>query len=316
MPKAGGRKGPADSSGPEVKDLAIRGDSARDLIRQMGSAGGFSAKKLADSVEILRRMIDDRGSLNFLSFPADVVATGTRGVLKDMVKKGWFGALITTCGTLDHDIARSFAAYRHGTFDADDATLERKGVHRLGNVFIPQKNYGELIEGKMTEWLQELVSAGKTDMSTSELCAEIGARLGEGSLLHWAWRNKVPVFVPGITDGAVGYQLWQYSQNHRFKVDVLKDEQRLSEMVFEAKRSGALILGGGISKHHVIWWNAFKGGLDYAVYITTAQEYDGSLSGARMKEAISWGKVKPDAPQVTVEGDITVLLPLIYASML
>ena len=120
--------------------------------------------------------------------------------------------------------------------------------------------------------------------------------------------------MPGITDGAVGYQIWQYSQNHKFKLDVLKDEQVLADRVFESKKSGALILGGGISKHHVIWWNAFKGGLDYAVYITTAQEFDGSLSGARMREAISWGKLKENAKHVTIDGDVTVCLPVLYAA--
>ena len=45
--------------------------------------------------------------------------------------------------------------------------------------------------------------------------------------------------------------------------------------------------------------------------ITTAPEHDGSLSGARLREAVSWGKVRPDAPQVVVEGDASVLLPLL-----
>lgn len=261
-------------------------------------------------------MIEDRDSLNFLSFPADIVATGTRGVIKEMVRKKWFDVIVTTCGTIDHDIARSFAKYHHGSFDADDVELRKRGIHRLGNIFVPQKNYGELIEKKMTGWLESLSTSGRNELATYELCDEIGKCLGTDSILHWAQKNRIPVVVPGITDGAVGYQIWQYSQNHKFKIDVLKDEQMLSDMVFEAKRSGALILGGGISKHHVIWWNAFKDGLDYAVYITTAQEYDGSLSGARMKEAISWGKVKADALHVTVEGDITICLPLLYASLL
>ena len=76
------------------------------------------------------------------------------------------------------------------------------------------------------------------------------------------------------------------------------------------------MLGGGISKHHVIWWNQFKGGLDYVIYITTAPEYDGSLSGARIKEAVSWGKVKEEAKYITIEGDATVLLPLLVAKFL
>ena len=58
-----------------------------------------------------------------------------------------------------------------------------------------------------------------------------------------------------------------------------------------------------------------KGGLDYAVYITTATQYDGSLSGARLQEAVSWGKIKEDAKYVTVDGDATIILPLLLASL-
>ena len=73
------------------------------------------------------------------------------------------------------------------------------------------------------------------------------------------------------------------------------------------------MLGGGISKHHTIWWNQFRDGLDYAVYVTTAVEYDGSLSGAQMREAVSWGKVREDARYITVEGEVTLILPLMVA---
>ncbi|RLJ07622.1 MAG: deoxyhypusine synthase, partial [Candidatus Aenigmatarchaeota archaeon] len=82
------------------------------------------------------------------------------------------------------------------------------------------------------------------------------------------------------------------------------------------EKKGALILGGGISKHHVIWWSQFSGGLDAAVYITTAVEWDGSLSGARTREAVSWGKISPKARHLTVEGDATVLLPILLAPFL
>lgn len=299
----------------KVRDFDVKTDSVRDLVNQLKASGGFTAKKLGESADILREMLSDRDSLNFLSFPADIIATGTRGIIRDMLKLKWFDVVITTCGTLDHDIARSFGNYQHGSFDADDAALRRKGVHRLGNVFIRQEDYGALIERKVGEWLEEMSVEGKGDVSTYELCSEIGSRLGTDSILYWGWKNKIPVIIPGITDGAVGYQIWQYSQNRRFKIDVLKDEKMLSDLVFESKKSGALIVGGGISKHHVIWWNAFKGGLDYAVYITTAQEFDGSLSGARMKEAISWGKLKSSAKHVTVDGDATLCLPILFASL-
>ena len=124
-------------------------------------------------------------------------------------------------------------------------------------------------------------------------------------------------FIPAITDGAVGYQLWSFWQDHReFRIDEFRDEADLAEIVFGAKRSGALIIGGGVSKHHTLWWNQFRDGLDFAVYITTAQEYDGSLSGARLREGVSWGKVKEAAMHVTIEGDATALLPLMLNAAL
>ena len=123
--------------------------------------------------------------------------------------------------------------------------------------------------------------------------------------------------MPGITDGAFGSQLWSLRQKHSdFSIDLLKDEDELAEIVFKNDKTGALIVGGGISKHHTIWWNQYKDGLDYAVYLTTAVEHDGSLSGARMREAVSWKKVRPQARYITVEGDATVLLPLLVGPLL
>jgi len=90
----------------------------------------------------------------------------------------------------------------------------------------------------------------------------------------------------------------------------------LSELIFKAKKSGALMLGGGISKHHTLWWNQFRDGLDYALYITTAQEFDGSLSGALVREAISWGKVTQKAMQTTIHAEVTTILPFLFAVLL
>jgi deoxyhypusine synthase len=285
------------------------------LVDQMGRGGGFMAKNLSQAAEILTRMYSDTRCTKFLSFPAAPVATGLRGVLVDMVKGGLVDVIITASGTLDHDIARSLASYYHGSFEMDDAKLHRTGFHRLGNILIPLDNYGPLIEKRMQRLLSRLYAKGLRSVTSEALCSEIGKDLGStDSLLYWAQKKGVPVFVPGITDGAVGSQLWLFSESHRdFKVDLLGDERRLSDIVSESKRTGALVLGGGISKHHTIWWNMFRGGLDYACYVTTADEYDGSLSGAQVREAVSWGKVKEKAKQVTLKGEVTTLLPFLVS---
>ncbi len=301
-----------------VKDYHLAPNiTVSELIEQMREAWGFTAEKIVAGVDILRNMISDRQCVKFLSFPACIVATGTRGVFREMVKRRLVDVIVTTCGTLDHDLARSWKKYYRGSFDLDDGELHRKGVNRLGNVLVPNESYGIVIEEKMQELLADLWKEGIREISSRELSWEVGKRAcHEDSILYWAAKNEIPVYVPGLTDGAVGYQLWLFSQEHRLKIDVLKDEQELNDLIFDSERTGALIVGGGISKHHVIWWNQFKGGLDYAIYLTTAVEWDGSLSGARVREAISWGKVKESAKQVTIEGDATVILPLMIAPLM
>jgi deoxyhypusine synthase len=304
---------------PKVEDISVSGKTTlEELAREYEKSGGFVAKKVGTAAKILGTMFSENGCVKILSFPACIISTGTRGLIRDVLEKKMFDIVVTTCGFLDHDFARIWKDYYHGSFDVDDAELHRKGINRLGNVFIPNESYGEIIEKKLQPILREIYDTGKKELSTYELVWEIGKMLeSEDSIIYWATKNKIPVIIPGITDGAFGMQLMMFMQKHRdFRVDVFRDEQFLFEKLFSKVRSGALMIGGGISKHHVIWWNQFKGGLDYAVYITTAPEWDGSLSGARMKEAVSWGKVKEKAKYVTVEGDATVLLPLILGPFL
>ena len=301
----------------EVKDIKVKkGMSVNDLVKMMGESGGFTSQKLADATDIVEKMFKNKDCLRILSFPACIMATGTRGVIVDMVKNGYIDLIITTCGTLDHDLSRAWRAYYKGDFMMDDEKLRDNEISRLGNVLVPDECYGLVLEEKLAPMFEEIFK-DTLSLSTHEIIDQVGARLdNEDSLLYQCHKHNVPVFVPGITDGSFGCQLWMYYQMHRkLRIDLFGDEQMLSEMTDEAKETGAIIIGGGISKHHVIWWNQFRGGLDYAIYLTTAQEFDGSLSGAQIREAVSWGKVKPDAKKMTVEGDATISLPIIMAAV-
>ena len=288
------------------------------MVAAMGRGGGFTAKKIAVGAEILRTMFRRAACRRFLSFPAALMATGARGILRGLVERKLVDAVITTCGTADHDLARVWAPYYHGDFEMDDVALHRLGVNRLGNVLVPNESYGVVLEKKIQPMLRALWNEGKKSLSTKELLWEFGRRAASrSSLLWWAWKNRIPVYVPAIFDGAVGYQLWAFWQDHKdFAIDQFRDEAELADLVFDARETGALMIGGGVSKHHTIWWNQFRGGLDYAVYVTTAPEWDGSLSGARVREGISWGKVQEDARQVTIEGDATAILPIMIAAAL
>jgi deoxyhypusine synthase len=297
----------------KVKDIHLKPSKELvSLVDQMHAAGGFMGRHLAEAAMIYTEMLNESPCTKFLSFPAALVATGTRGVIVDMIREGMVDVIITASGTLDHDLARTWGDYYHGSFDLDDLKVKREGYHRLGNVLVPLEGYGPALERHLQPWLERLYQGGTRSLTTERLCSDLGEMGDEHSILYWARKKKVPIFVPGPMDGAVGSQIWLFANKRSdFKVDVIGDEKRLADITFDSKKSGALVIGGGISKHHLLWWSQFKGGLDYACYITTATEYDGSLSGAQVKEAISWGKVRPKARKTTLIADATAVLPLV-----
>lgn len=301
-----------------IEDYVLSKDlSIDELVSQMEKAWGFTAGKLALGVRILENMVKEKECVKFLSFTGNLVATGTRGAIKELVKRKLVDVIITTCGTLDHDVARCWKNYYKGSFFMSDVKLREKGINRLGNVLVPNESYGTIIEKKMQKLLQDMWKEGKKEITTHQLCHEIGKRIcNETSILYWAAKNAIPVYVPGITDGAVGYQMWLFSQDHNLRVDLLKDSGELNDIVYDAKKTGALIVGGGISKHHTLWWNQFRDGLNYAVYVSTADEWDGSLSGARPREAVSWGKINAKANRLMIEGDASLILPIMISSLI
>jgi deoxyhypusine synthase len=211
----------------EVEDIDLsESKEVATLVAAMGRGGGFTAKKVAMGVEILRTMFRRSSCLTFLSFPAALLATGVRGVLRGLVERKLVDAIVTTCGAADHDLARVWRRYYHGDFEMDDVALHRLGVNRLGNILVPNESYGIVLEKKLQTMLRELWREGRRAFSTKELLWELGRRAdSRESILWWAWKNRIPVYVPAIFDGAVGYQLWSFWQDHKaFSIDSFRDE--------------------------------------------------------------------------------------------
>ncbi|ADN51715.1 deoxyhypusine synthase [Vulcanisaeta distributa] len=303
----------------EVYDLDVGINTIDDLIEAYKRIGGFQGRYIAEAADVLLSMYNDPNTTVFLSFTANLISTGLRGLLARFIERGFADVIITTAGTLDHDIAKSMGGkYYQSYFDVDDIEMSKAGIHRIGNVAVRKEHYGPLIEKFVHSSLEEL-SKIKEEWGVRELLWEMGRRIDDDySILRAASRAGVPIYVPGFVDGAFGTAILTYNEMQRtrtggrqVRVDVLKDEHELMDIVYSSKSLGALIIGGGISKHHVIWWSQFAGGLDYVVYITMAVEWDGSLSGARPKEAITWGKVKPTARQAFILEDATVVLPIL-----
>ena len=70
--------------------------SVDELVNQMDKAWGFTAGKLAVGVNIMESMINTKGCVKFLSFTGNLIATGTRGVVRELVKRKLVDVIITT----------------------------------------------------------------------------------------------------------------------------------------------------------------------------------------------------------------------------
>jgi len=149
----------------------------------------------------------------------------------------------------------------------------------------------------------------------SSMIARMGEDIdNEESVYYWCQKNDIPVFCPALTDGSVGDMIYFHSYKRAgFVLDIAQDIRKVNDCAVQSYATGMIILGGGLVKHHACNANLMRNGADFAVFINTGQEYDGSDSGARPDEAISWGKIKLTAEPVKLYAEATIVWPWIVA---
>merc|ERR1712129_544953 len=91
------------------------------------------------------------------------------------------------------------------------------------------------------------------------------------------------------------------------------DLRIINKLAMRSLNTGMIILGGGLIKHHICNANLMRNGADFSLFVNTANEFDGSDSGARPDEAISWGKIWREAKPVKIYGETSMIFPLLVA---
>jgi len=300
----------------KVKDFLWKyGMSVEEIVDSFGSLG-YQAIELGEAAKVVLKM-KRSGAKIFLTFTSNMVTSGLRGFFSQLCKLKIPDILVTTSGSIEEDIMKSFGEnFEIISFNADDIALHERGENRVGNLLIHNESYMKF-EDKMNEFLSKIYKKKKR-ICASELLYEIGLMLeDENSILYQATKNKIPIYCPGIVDSAFGFQLYMFQQKHPdFVVDTIKDMERVNvDLSFDEKK-GLISLGGSVSKHYAIFSAMLSGGFDYAVYMTTSHASSGSLSGATTQEAKSWGKIKDDGEAATVNGDVCITFPLMMCNVL
>jgi deoxyhypusine synthase len=298
----------------KIKGFNLKEVNSFSSLLKNYSSIGIQATHLSQADEILEKIVKEDCTF-YLAFTSNIISSGLREIISQLILISKPSVIITTAGAIEEDIMKSLGSFDLGSFQSDDKELREKGINRIGNIYVSSENYISL-EKFMQPLLTEIYSRKKT-ISVNELIKEISIKIkDENSFLFSALQNNTEIFCPAITDGALGVQLYLFKQKHPdFCIDVVGDMKKLADITLMSKKTGALIIGGGLAKHHTIGVNLLRDGLDYAVYISTASEHDASLSGAFPREAISWGKLKQDSKHVLVNDEASISLPLLVLSL-
>ncbi len=305
----------------EVDGTSVKGydfDKGVDFSKIIDSfaSTGFQATHLSKAIEIINKMRKNKAFI-YLGYTSNMVSSGLRDVFRYLVKHKMIDVIVTTTGGIEEDFIKCLGDFKIGDFSVDGSNMRDKGINRIGNIFVPNSRYCEFedfLQPIFNEILEKQKETGKI-ISVKELIWKLGEKIAnEESIYYWAWKNKIPVFCPAITDGAIGDQVYFFkSKNLDFKIDVSDDIVEMNNSTIGKKKTGIIILGSGVVKHHICNANMFRDGADYAVYINNAQEFDGSDAGALPSEAVTWGKIRKEAEKIKVYGDATILFPLIVA---
>ncbi|XP_036278783.1 deoxyhypusine synthase isoform X4 [Pipistrellus kuhlii] len=286
-----------------------RGVDYRAVLEAFGTTG-FQATNFGRAVHQINAMIEKKleplpqdedqhedltqsrrpltGCTIFLGYTSNLISSGIRETIRYLVQHNMVDVLVTTAGGVEEDLIKCLAPTYLGEFSLRGKELRENGINRIGNLLVPNDNYC-----KFEDWLMPILDQMVLEQNTE---------------------NHIPVLSPALTDGSLGDMIFFHSyKNPGLVLDIVEDLRLINTQAIFAKRSGMIILGGGVVKHHIANANLMRNGADYAVYINTAQEFDGSDSGARPDEAVSWGKIKVDAEPVKVYADASLVFPLLVA---
>jgi len=303
-----------EPEGESVKGYDFNNGLNYEKLLDSFSTTGFQATHFSKAVEIINQMIKDDVTI-YLGYTSNMVTSGLRDIFRYLAEHKKVKVIVTTAGGIEEDFIKCLGDFKLGKFSDSGELLNQKGVNRTGNILVPNERYckfEDFLVPILDKIYKEQKETGKI-ISVSEFIKLLGKEINNPkSIYYWCYKNDIDVYCPAITDGSIGDMIHFFKYKHPdFKIDVTDDIHKLNEFTITQKKTGMIILGRGMMKHHICNSNMMRNGAEYSVYINTGEEWDGADSNARPDEAVSWGKIKPKGKSIKVFGDATILFPLI-----
>ena len=307
----------------------------------------FNAAVVADASAAFAEHLQ-RGGQMFLAM-AGAMSTAELGLsLAEMIRRDKIHAICCTGANLEEDVFNLVAHndyepvkhYRHLS-PAEEEALLKRGMNRVTDVCIPEKQAMQRVEAVVLKKWQEADKAGQRRFPHEFIYAVL--RAGElqahyqidpkDSWLLAAAEKNLPLFVPGWEDSTLGNMYAARVINGHIKnVHTVRTGVEYIIALAEwyehtsAKHSiGYFQIGGGVAgdfaicvvpmlrqdlkRTYIPYWG-------YFCQISDSTTSYGSYSGAVPNEKITWGKLGVDTPRFIIESDATIVAPLIFARVL
>lgn len=286
-----------------LKELNISTPTTlKDFISLLkGSRGVY--RKIYDAYLVFKEMIQCRNCFKFLSFTEHIIREpiSFNSVLL-LIEHKLINAIMTYSSVIDFDILR--------TLNLENEKSEDRILNKLLTIV---NDFITLYEEKINK-----------KQSPSNILRLFGLylydklKVTKNSILIRATLHDIPIFVPDFTNTYLALSLLTIKNKLKINldIDVMRDEQLLCDIMFENEKIGAIFLVGSLPKHHVQWWAGLRGGLDYAIQITTRSEFNGSLSGAKLSESITWHQLRPVGKGISILGDPILIFSLIVYALI
>jgi deoxyhypusine synthase len=316
-----------------VPRIPRRGATITELVNMMAETC-FEARNLAAGARLFERMIREKDTI-WLGIAGAGVAGGLGGQLIALMEAGFVDAVCSTGAQVYHDLHFAFELPVKKIHPrADDDLLREHGDTRIYDIGVRDQEtlcaQDELIRSFLSDCREELTSGPMTSQRFNYLLGQwVGTRAGrpELSFVVAAARLDVPVFWDSLANHSIGMNLLGAEQDGlRVSLSAQQDIWESAAIVYGAKRTGSVQLGGGGPKNFIQQTGPVLKhmlGLDYegaerGLQVGTAVERDGSLSGCSLSESVTWGKYRAADPRnlVQIWAEYSIVLPLLTAYVL
>ena len=305
---------------PIDRDRSIAG-----LLEKMEGAG-FGARQLAEAHRIWLDMLDDNSTI-YMCGSGNLISSGMRRLLSYVIKNRFVDVLVLSGAMLFHDLHETLGRYHFQAHPSmTDAELESAQISRMWDLLASDEEYREAKEwiGGFTNQLDQTRPYSPREF-LHLLGRELAEIASEDGLLTSAYKARVPIFCPAITDSglAVGIAGARFEKKNNFMFDVIQDVLDMMNVLAQSRVSGILNLGGGTTKSFIqqaatssFLQKEHHHGHKYAIQISTDSAHPGGRSNAvSFDEGLIYGKLARGAHTAYVPCDATIALPILITSL-